>query len=243
MIKYNTIYNMDCLEGMRAIKDSSVDMVLCDLPYGTTANKWDCIISLSALWKTYKRVCKSNAAIVLTASQPFTSLLGSSNISRLKYAWVWEKEPSGNLNAKIQPMRAHEDVLVFSYGRPLYQPQGLKSTLRKRTSLSVSRTTNYGGQKAVDYIQTATGYPQSILSFAKDKPSLHPTQKPVALFEYLIHTYTNDRDVVLDNCIGSGTTAIACIHTKRNFIGFELDDNYYRIACERIANENKATRS
>lgn len=219
----------DCLEKMKDIPSGSVDMVMCDLPYGTTQNKWDSVIPLEPLWKEYKRICKG--AVVLTAAQPFTSVLVCSNLINFKYQWVWEKEPTGNLNAKRRPMPAHEDVLVFGDG--IYFPQGLVPTLRKRGVLDNSRTQNYGMQKREAYVQTVTNYPTSILSVAKDK-GFHPTQKPVALMEYLIRTYTNPGDTVLDNTMGSGTTGVACVNTGREFIGIERDPEYFAIAQKRI---------
>lgn len=219
----------DCLEEMRLIPDGSVDMVLCDLPYGTTQNKWDAVIPFANLWAQYRRVCRG--AIVLTAAQPFTSALVMSNPGEFKYQWVWHKEPSGNLNAKKMPMPEHEDVLVF--GNPMYNPQGLRPTLRKRSASDNSKTSNYGEQKAKPYVQTVTGYPTSILPFAKERGD-HPTQKPVALMEYLIRTYTNEGDTVLDNTMGSGTTGVAAMNTSRRFIGIERDADYFCIAAERI---------
>lgn len=224
-----------CLEEMDLMEDNSVDMILCDLPYGTTACKWDTVIPFEPLWAAYHRVAKKNAAIVLTASQPFTSVLGASNIHALKYSWVWEKEPSGNLNAKKMPMPAHEDVLVFSHGKLDYYPQGLIPTLRKRGASDNSKTQVYGAQKREPYQQTVTGYPSTLLSFAKDRDKVHPTQKPVALMEYLIRTYTNAGETVLDNTMGSGTTGVACMNTGRRFIGIERDESYFAICKERIA--------
>lgn len=226
------LYCGDCLEVMHQVPDKSVDLVLCDLPYGTTQNKWDSVIPFEPLWAQYKRICKG--AIVLTAAQPFTSALVMSNPKDFKYQWVWQKQPSGNLNAKKRPMVAHEDVLVFGHRVP-YFPQDLISTLIKRTEKQTSRTANYGNQTPRAYTQTATNYPASIISFSKDGSGLHPTQKPVALMEYLIKTYTNAGDTVLDNCMGSGTTGIACVNTGRRFIGIEKDAAYFSIAKDRIA--------
>lgn len=222
----------DCLEVMKTIPDASIDMVLCDLPYGVTQNKWDSEIPLSDLWSAYTRLCRG--AIVLTAAQPFTSRLVMSNPEAFKYSWIWEKEPSGNLNAKRMPMAAHEDVLVFCNTKCPYYPQGLRPTLRKRGPSDNSKTENYGAQKREAYVQTVTGYPSTILSFAKDREKIHPTQKPVALMEYLIRTYTNEGDTVLDNCMGSGTTGVACAKAGRKFIGIELDPKYFQIAQERL---------
>lgn len=228
------LFHGDCLEQMQLIPDGSVDMVLCDLPYGTTQNKWDAVIPFDRLWAQYRRVCKPNAAIVLTAAQPFTSALVMSNVKDFKYQWVWQKEPSGNLNAKRRPMPEHEDVLVFSPGSVPYFPQGLKPTLRKRSASDNSRTENYGAQKASPYEQTVTGYPTSILPVAKERGGQHPTQKPVALMEYLIRTYTNEGETVLDNTMGSGTTGVAARNTGRGFIGIERDLEYFKIAARRI---------
>ena len=230
-----TLHTGDCLDIMPAIPAANVDMVLCDLPYGVTArNQWDEIIPFEKLWPQYVRVLKTNGAIVLTATQPFAShLVASSPSGWFKYEWIWEKEPSGNLNAKIMPMRAHENILVF--GKKInYFPQGLRSTLRKRGLSDNSRTPNYGYQKREGYQQTQTGYPGSILSFAKDRERFHPTQKPVALMEYLIRTYTNAGDTVFDTCMGSGTTGVACMNTGRKFIGIEQDPKYFQIAKQRI---------
>lgn len=231
-----TFHLGDCLDVMATLPDASVDMVLCDLPYGTTQNKWDSVIPLAPLWEQYWRVCKPNVAVVLTAAQPFTSVLGASQIKRLKYAWVWQKEPSGNLNAKKMPMPEHEDVMVFGAGKVHYNPQGLQPTLRKRPASDNSRTTNYGIQKAQAYEQTVTNYPRSILPFTKLEGGVgwHPTQKPVALFEYLIRTYTNPGAMVLDNCAGSGTTAIAARQSGRRWVCIERDRTYFGKAITRV---------
>ena len=224
----------DTLERMKEIPDGSVDMVLCDLPYGTTACKWDSVIPFAPLWGQYRRVCKPNAAIVLTASQPFTSSLVMSNAKEFRYSWVWEKhKPSGHLRAKLQPMRAHEDILVFAIKTPKYNPQGV----RQITPREIKRT-NPGGvfhkQAGVASMQNTTGYPRTVLKLPVDRPVVHPTQKPVALMEYLVRTYTNEGDAVLDNCMGSGTTGVACVNTGRRFIGIERDESYFAIAKQRI---------
>ncbi|WP_449011685.1 DNA-methyltransferase [Paenibacillus taichungensis] len=218
---------MDCLEGMKLIPDKSVDMILCDLPYGTTQNKWDSIIDLKRLWIQYERIIKDNGAIVLTAQTPFDKLLGSSNLKLLRYEWIWEKnKATGHLNAKKMPMKAHENILVFYKNLPTYNPQGLvkkeKPTIRKG---GIGNGTNYG-KSDKDAIQEFENYPKDLLRFNMDTKSFHPTQKPVALFEYLIRTYTNEGDIVLDNCMGSGTTAVACIISKRKYIGFENNKDY-----------------
>lgn len=222
----------DCLEVMKQIPDSSVDMVMCDLPYGTTQNKWDSVIPLELLWREYRRVCKPSAAIVLTASQPFTSVLGASNLAGLRYAWVWEKNAAtGHLNAKRMPMKLHEDILVFSDAPHAYYPQGLQPLGKV-----VRRGNNGGnfGKSGTENFQEWTNYPRSILRFASDSGAVHPTQKPVALMEYLIRTYTNEGDTVLDNTMGSGTTGVACVNTGRKFIGIEKDPKYFDVACNRI---------
>ena len=243
MIELNKIYNEDCLEGMRRIPDKSVDMILCDLPYGTTRNKWDTIIPLEPLWEQYERVIKDNGAIVLTAQTPFDKLLGASNLKLLKYEWIWEKnKATGHLNAKKMPMKAHENVLVFYKKLPCYNPQGLiekdvptvnKGDRGKKTQGAGG--TNYGVSNK-DAIQTHTGYPRDILYFPVDMKPIHPTQKPVALFTYLIKTYTNEGEIVLDTCMGGGTTAVSCIDTDRKYIGFEIGEKEFTDANERIAN-------
>lgn len=232
------LLNGDCLVEISQIKDGSVDMVLCDLPYGTTQNKWDSVIPLEQLWCEYRRVCKKNAAIVLTASQPFTSLLGASNLAGLRYSWVWEKSAAtGHLNAKRMPMKLHEDVLVFSGAPHTYNPQGLQPLGK-----IVKRGNNGGnfGKSGTENFQEWTNYPRSILRFASESSTVHPTQKPVALMEYLIRTYTNEGETVLDNTMGSGTTGVACANTGRRFIGIERDPEYFRIASERIHKELSA---
>lgn len=236
----NQIYLGDCLELMNGIADKSVDMILCDLPYGTTQNKWDSIIDLNKLWQQYERVIKDNGAIVLTAQTPFDKVLGTSNLQMLRYEWIWEKtSATGHLNAKKMPMKAHENILVFYKNLPTYNPQKTTGHERKVSKaehkINCVETTNYGKHGLTSYDSTER-YPRSVLLFPTDKQqeALHPTQKPVALFEYLIETYSNKGDIVLDNCIGSGTTAISCINTDRNYIGIELDEDYYKIANNRI---------
>jgi site-specific DNA-methyltransferase (adenine-specific) len=223
----------DCLEVMKDIPDKSIDMILCDLPYGTTACKWDTIIPFEPLWKEYKRIIKDNGAIVLTASQPFTSALVMSNIQDYKYNWVWNKKAFSNqMMAKFQPLRITEDVCVFN--SKIYQPQGLIK-YGKTTKQGSKITDNIGGGiRKTEYTQEFTNYPRNLLEFSKDRPSYHPTQKPVALFEYLIKTYTNEGELVLDNCMGSGTTGVACKNLNRNFIGIELDAEYFKIAEKRM---------
>jgi len=231
-IKPNSIHLGDCLEIMKSIKDHSVDMILCDLPYGTTRNKWDSIVPLPELWEQYKRVIKPNGAIVLTASQPFTSALIMSNLKAFKYCWYWNKNRSvGVLNAKVQPLRNMEDVCIFNSTK--YLPQGLKE-VNQPSRNSKHDSPNYGAGTTKKYIQKYTGYPTQLLLFKVVQRVLHPTQKPVALFEYLIKTYSNEGDLILDNCAGSGTTGVACINTKRNYILIEKDPTYHKIILDRI---------
>jgi site-specific DNA-methyltransferase (adenine-specific) len=238
MLELNKIYNMDCLEGMKDIDDKSIDMILCDLPYGTTACKWDSIIPFEPLWEQYERVIKDNGAIVLTASQPFTTKLIMSKLDWFRYTWVWNKKKAGNIFlAKKQPMKIHEDIVVFSKKPHFYNPQMVKRDKVKK-SKNYGTGESFGGTREKEdkvYTYTHT-YPKSIIEFsnARQKEKVHPTQKPVALFEYLIKTYTNKGETVLDNCMGSGTTAIACINTNRKYIGIELDDKYFEIAKKRI---------
>jgi site-specific DNA-methyltransferase (adenine-specific) len=218
---------------MKEIPDGSVDMVLCDLPYGTTQNKWDAVIPFAPLWEQWERVCKG--AIVLTAAQPFTSALVMSNPKAFKYAWVWDKSQiTGFLNAKKQPLRRHEDVLVFYRQQPTYNPQFTEGAAYK-----ISRkhgTANYGAQRANATESDGRRYPTSILGIPQIRAAGgHPTQKPTALLEYLIRTYTDEGQTVLDNTMGSGSTGVAAVNTGRNFIGIERDQNYYTIAAGRIA--------
>ena len=249
-LESNNIYHGDCLELMRDIADKSIDMILCDLPYGTTACKWDTIIPFEPLWLAYKRIIKPNGAIVLTASQPFTTLLINSNLEWFKYSWIWIKNrPSGVAQAKNKPMTIHEDVLVFSEGvtthqgqsnrRMNYYPQGIEKIHKvcKNHKHEHDKAGGIGQRPSHkdEYIQEFTNYPNTILKFNCDN-GLHPTQKPIALFEYLIKTYTNEGEVVLDNCSGSGTTAIACINTNRQYICMEKDDTYFNKSVERVKN-------
>mgnify|MGYP003430706871 CR=1 FL=1 len=234
----------DCLEKMKDIPDGSIDMILCDLPYGTTACKWDTIIPFEPLWKEYKRIIKDNGAIVLTASQPFTSALVMSNPNWFKYEWVWNKKQSGSfLLAKYQPLKITESVCIFSKGKTAYFPQMRTGKLRKK-----------GGSKSKSELYASLGseikyndqyFPTNLIEFSMANKSgrLHPTEKPVALFEYLIKTYTNEGETVLDNCMGSGTTGVACINTNRNFIGIELDQGYFDIACKRIEEAQRQVRT
>ena len=238
----------NCLVEMQNIADNSIDMILCDLPYGTTACKWDTVIPFDKLWEQYERIIKPNGAIVLTASQPFTSNLIMSNPKIFKYEWTWNKKTcTGFMTAKKMPMKAHENILVFYRKQPTYNPQYVKRTAQelKRythgTSESKHDNSFLGGHKSVN--KGRHGYelkhPNSVIDISgkdplKNMQGFHPTQKPVALMEYLIKTYTNEGEIVLDNCMGSGTTGVACKNLNRNFIGIEKDDKYFDMAQKRI---------
>ncbi len=237
----------DCLEKMQDIESGSVDMCLTDPPFGTTACKWDSIIPLEPMWEQLKRIIKPNGAIVLHASQPFTSKLISSNYKMFKYCLVWRKSKIGHFaQAPYRFLSEHEDIAVFSGGgtsknakiRMAYNPQGLMdcNKICKGKSHSDHRPST---KTQADYIQTKTGYPKTILEFKSDSAKAHPTQKPIALLEYLIRTYTNEGETVLDFTFGSGSTAIACLNTNRDFIGIELDSDYFDIASKRIAEYSK----
>lgn len=235
MIELNKIYHEDCLEGMKAIDDKSIDMILCDLPYGITACKWDSVIPLEMLWENYARIIKDNGAIVLFGVQPFTSKLITSNLKLFRYEWVWHKPKAmGFLQARLRPLRAHENIIVFSKYASLYNAQGLKPANNHTGRKNKAANGVYLKINNPDYMSKESNFPRSVITFSSDKIKLHPTQKPVALFEYLIKTYTNEGETVLDNCMGSGTTAIACINTNRNYIGFETESKYCEIANKRI---------
>lgn len=238
----------DTLERMAELPDQSVDMVMCDLPYGSTSNRWDSVIPLEPLWKEYKRVCRG--AIVLTAAQPFTSVLVTHGLADFWHNWTWIKpRATGFQNAKKQPLRATEDVLVF--GRGTYNPQGLVRVDKVMTNSKsagggnvrddIEASSGKGSLRTAghQYVQEFTNYPRNVLEFGLDeKTKMHPTQKPVPLMEYLIRTYSNEGDVVLDNTMGSGSTGVACTRTGRYFIGIEKDEAYFRIAHERITSES-----
>jgi len=242
----NQVLQGDCLDLMKQIPDKSIDMILCDLPYGTTACKWDTIIPFEPLWEQYKRIIKDNGAIVLTASQPFTSALVMSNPKMFKYEWIWEKSrPTGFFTAKIMAMKIHENILVFSKGKTTYNPIMTKADeakVDKRKTLNPTINPYLGNIKKERVADTGLRYPVSVQKFASvSQKNQHPTQKPVALFEYLIKTYTNEGDLVLDNCAGSFTTAIAAENTKRNWICMEQLEEYCEIGKKRI-NENRVWR-
>lgn len=232
------LYNGDCLEVMKDIPDKSIDMILCDLPYGMTQNKWDNCIPLDKLWEQYKRIIKPSGAIVLTAQGLFTAKLIMSQPQLYKYKWIWEKSKSTNfLNAKKQPLRKHEDICVFYKKQPTYHPQMTAGTPYDKGVRKNQLSGSYGNFLPVHVSSDGERYPTDII-YVKTAESegevVHPTQKPVALLEYLIKTYTNECETVLDNCMGSGSTGVACLNTNRNFIGIELDENYFKIAKERL---------
>ena len=254
-----TLYLGDCLEVMAGLPDASVDMILCDLPYGTTACKWDTVIPFEPLWAQYRMVAKRNAAIVLTASQPFTTALIASNMRGFKYEWIWRKSNGANFtHAKNMPIKFHENVVVFSDApighhvqlgarRMAYNPQGLRK-VDKVWSRPRKYENGHGLKREshkLDRVLEFEGYPTSILDFPNSdnrERGLHPTQKPVALMEYLIRTYTNEGETVMDNCMGSGTTGVACANSVRRFIGIERERKYFDIACERIENAQRQRR-
>lgn len=235
-MKYDYIERGDCLELMKDIPDKSIDMILCDLPYGTTKNKWDSVIPFEHLWEQYNRIIKDNGAIVLFSQMPFTVDLVASNYKDFRYEWIWEKlSASGHLNANRMPMKKHENILVFYKKLPTYNPQFTEG--KPYVATYSTHSSNYGKQKDnITTINDGKRYPVDIIKFNNDR-CLHPTQKPVALLEYLIKTYTNEGEIVLDNCMGSGSTCVACVNTNRHYIGFELDPQYYDIACKRLAVE------
>lgn len=233
------LYKGDCLEVMKQIETGSVDAIITDPPYGTTACKWDSVIDFDLMWKELNRIIKPNSAIVLFGSEPFSSALRMSNIKNYKYDWKWEKtKPTGHLNAKKQPMRNVEDVIVFYKTQCNYNPQGTININKKQVKKDSDCTMgngygNYGKQNKTT-MQKIGNYPKQIIKFKKPSKNVHPTQKPVPLMEYLIKTYTNENETVLDFTMGSGSTGVACVNTKRNFIGIEQDDKYFDIAKQRI---------
>jgi site-specific DNA-methyltransferase (adenine-specific) len=234
------LYNGNCLEIIPTLEKSSIDMILVDPPYGTTQCKWDSILPFDQMWKCISYVVKPNTAIVMTSSQPFTSALIMSNPSMFKYNWVWDKvnRISGHLNSKKQPLRIVEDIVVFYSDQPTYNPQMIAGKPYKAVSKG-NKSSCYGAQTdGVVTINNGEYYPRNLISIPADERGtvgrIHPTQKPVALMEYLIKTYTNENDVVLDFTMGSGTTGVACGILNRKFIGIELDKNYYEIAKTRI---------
>ncbi len=241
-LKGGRFYNEDCFDAMKEIPDGVIDMVLCDLPYGTTQCKWDTIIPFNELWVEYWRVCKPNAAIVLTAAQPFTSNLIMSQIENFKYDWVWQKpKGTGHLNAKKMPMRDKEDICIFYKEQCRYNPQfGVGEAYKAKPGKSKANGDDcYGEYKDTREDNDGKRYPKQIITFPiVERDKLHPTQKPVDLFEYLIKTYTNENELILDNTAGSGTTAIAAINTNRKWVCIEKEKEYYDKAIERIESHN-----
>jgi len=246
------LYFDDCFNIFPQLEDKSIDLVLCDMPYGTTACKWDTVIDLDRMWRELKRIVKDNTAIVLTASQPFTSILVCSNLNMYRYQWSWKKDgATGFANAKKQPLRCIEEILVFSKKPTRYYPQGLvradkrvvnrKSTGGESLRADIINSQDKGALRTNGhaYIQEYSNYPKNILEIKRDRSKVHPTQKPVSLMEYLIKTYSNEGDTVLDFCMGSGTTGVACKNLNRNFIGIEKEQNYFEIATDRITSAGK----
>lgn len=232
------LYLGNCLDILDEIEDNSVDMVLCDLPYGNTACSWDSIIPLEPLWEQYNRICKENAAMVFTAAQPFTTILAASNLKNFKYEWIWEKPQGTNpMNAKVMPLKSHENILVFYRKKPTYNPQMWFSTPYSGFSSETSKIGEVYNKAKSKHRDNPEGsrYPKTILKFKQEK-GLHPTQKPVELMRYLIRTYSNKNDTILDNTMGSGTTGVACILENRKFIGIENDEKYFKVAQDRIKN-------
>lgn len=251
------LHQGDCLDLMKSLEDKSVDLILCDLPYGTTKNKWDSVIDLELLWEHYNRIIKDRGAILLFAQTPFDKVLGVSNLENLRYEIIWQKTaPTGFLNAKKMPMKAHENILVFYKKLPTYNPQMTQGHPRKVSSKksrsesakrhsekSLKGESNYGVfANDIEGYDSTERYPLSVQVFAKDqqKENYHPTQKPVALLEWLLKTYSNEGDLVMDNCMGSGSTGVACVNLNRNFIGMELTEQYFEVAKERIEKVVKA---
>ena len=249
----NSLVNADCLEAMKYIADKSIDCIIADLPYGqigTTANKWDSVLDLNKLWAEYERIITDNGAIILTATQPFTTQLISSNLKLFKYEIIWVKSrPNGHLEAKNKPMRKHENILIFSKGasangcknRITYNPQGLVKV--ERYNRNSTDTDNYGSRKSrpVGLVtkQEYTNYPTTIWEFGSEGKTIHPTQKPISLMKSLVLTYSNENDTILDNTFGSCTTGVACINTNRNFIGIENNIDYFNISLKRVEEKRK----
>ena len=256
MIELDNIYNQDCLEGMREMPDGSVDCIIVAPPYGTTSNKWDSVMPLDQMWEQYRRVIRQRGVIAIFATQPFTTTLIASNMKDYRYSWIWEKDsPNGFLNANYAPLKITEDICVFSpYGKvgslskvPItYHPQGVRVVNRTKrnnpnSTYRASQGYSVGGNKLnsdAEYVQRYEGYPNNILRFPRDKGAIHPTQKPVDLIRYLIRTYSETGGVILDSCMGSGTTAVAARMEDRHYIGFELSEEYYNKAIQRIKSVN-----
>jgi len=248
MLELDRIYNMDCIEGMKLIDDNSIDMVLCDLPFGITACDWDKPICLNCLWKEYKRISKKNTPIILTSIQPYTTKLINSNRDWFKYDLIWNKVcATGALLAYKRPMRVHENILIFYEKQTTYNPQYIqrkikdlrsnKKITKRKNPCKSGKITSHNINKHSENYNDRRVNPISIITFNKrNSKYLHPTQKPLKLFEYLIKTYSDEGDLVLDNCMGSGTTAVACKRLNRHFIGFEINKKYYDISLQRLLN-------
>lgn len=232
----NVIYNQDCIKGMSHIPDKFIDMILCDLPYGTTACKWDVIIPFEDMWEQYTRIIKDNGAIVLFGSEPFTSSLIMSNVRLFRYDLIWDKRKGCDfLNANRKPLKSHENILVFYKKSPTYNKQYWYSKPYKKIQGNKKKSEVYHlSHEAETESLDGKRNPLSVLSFPRDSKKLHPTQKPIALLEWLIKTYTNEGEIVLDNAFGSGSTLIAAVNTNRRYIGFEIDEQYFNIACNRL---------
>lgn len=234
-LELNRAYQMDCLEGMKLIPDGSVDLILTDLPYGTTHLKWDSIIPLEQLWEQYNRVIKENGAVVLFAKQPFTTTLINSNLKNFKYNLIWKKDNHDNpMQAKRRFLNITEDIVVFYKKQCTYNPQGVKLVNKVTKQGGAGSLADNKKERPTEYTQQYTNYPKNILEFKRDLPNVHPTQKPVLLCEYLIKTYTNENEIVLDSCLGSGTTAVACELNNRKWIGFETEPKYIEIVNKRL---------
>ena len=253
MIERNSLINGDCLDVMKNIQDHSVDMILCDLPYGTTDCRWDNVIPFDKLWAQYDRIVKSNGSVILFGSEPFSTIQRMSNIKHFKYDWIWEKATTtGFQHAKNMPLKNYEIISVFSYGsmghksqlgnrRMTYNPQGI-ILVNKESHNTKNKWGNIAGKRPSHketFITEYENYPTMILKFKKDTDNYHPTQKPVALLEYLIKTYSNEGELILDNCMGSGSTCVAAKNTNRDYIGIEMDKKYYDIAVDRVNNAKK----
>jgi len=232
-LKRFELHNGDCLEVMKGIEDKSIDMILCDPPYGITDCRWDSIIDLEEMWKQYNRIIKDDGVIVLFSAQPFTTKLINSNIKNYKYSWYWIKNiTTGFTFAKYQPMRKVEDINIFYKKTPLYRPQGLvkldKPIIKKKRSSNKKDYVYKSKPLSKEHKTEYTNYPNNVLYFNKESKCIHPTQKPVELNKYLIKTYTKENDIVLDNCFGSGSTGVACANTNRRFVGIELDKEHFK---------------
>lgn len=237
------LFHGDCLEVMKFIENKSVDMILCDLPFGQTFSKWDERLNFDKLWEQYNRIIKDNGSIVLFANEPFGTLLRSKNLANYRYDWIWDKQRGSNFSAvKIRPFNSFENICVFYKKQPTYNPQMIvgKPYTRKQGYVGEGKQNGNMNRKDVVTVSDGKRYPLSILSFPKVQRSVHPCQKPVELLEYLIKTYTNENEVVLDNCMGSGSTGVACLNTNRKFLGIELDDKFFEIAKNRMEETEKA---